>query len=144
MEPECSLPCWQEPAACSWPDVEKSSSRHLIPPLWHTFYFYFPFAHGCSKRSLQIFTPNPVCFVLHSCHVTIPSHPFWCDHPNCVWWSLQIIKLLIIEIFSSPCYFHPLRLNSLFSDTLTLCTFHIWYQVRIYNNRWSYNLYISG
>jgi hypothetical protein len=25
-----------------------------------------------------------------------PSHPPWFDHPNNIWWSVQIIKFLVM------------------------------------------------
>jgi hypothetical protein len=28
------------------------------------------------------------------CHMSCPSHSSWFDHPNNIWWWVQIIKLL--------------------------------------------------
>jgi hypothetical protein len=38
-----------------------------------------------------------------------PSHSSLFDHPNNIWWGVQIIKLLIMYFSSLPCYLVPLR-----------------------------------
>jgi hypothetical protein len=38
-------------------------------------------------------------------HIPHPSYP-WFNHPNDIWWRVQIFKLLSV-IFLGPCYFHP-------------------------------------
>jgi hypothetical protein len=30
----------------------------------------------------------------HTCHMPLPSHSSWFDHPNNIWSAVQIIKLL--------------------------------------------------
>jgi hypothetical protein len=32
------------------------------------------------------------------------SHPLWSDHPNNIWWSLQVMKLLIMQSSSASHY----------------------------------------
>ena len=32
----------------------------------------------------------------HTCYMSHPSHSSWFDHPNNIWWGVQIIKLLIM------------------------------------------------
>jgi hypothetical protein len=39
-----------------------------------------------------------------------PFHPTWFDHPNNIWWSVQVMKLLIMQ--SSPASRHILSLRS--------------------------------
>jgi hypothetical protein len=52
-----------------------------------------------------------------------PSHSSWFDHSN-IGWGVQIIKVLIMQFSSLPCFLVPLRpkyfLNTLFSHTLSL------------------------
>jgi len=37
---------------------------------------------------------------LHSCHVICTSYSLWSTHPNNIWWSVKVTKLLIMH--SSP------------------------------------------
>jgi hypothetical protein len=32
----------------------------------------------------------------HACYMSRPSHLPWVDRPNDIWWSVQVMKLLII------------------------------------------------
>jgi hypothetical protein len=43
------------------------------------------------------------------CYMHWPSHPPWSDHANTVWWGAEIIKLLIMQFYTTSCYFIPLR-----------------------------------
>jgi hypothetical protein len=36
-------------------------------------------------------------------------HSSWFDHPNNIWWGLQIIKFLIMLFSPLPCYLLCLR-----------------------------------
>jgi hypothetical protein len=38
-----------------------------------------------------------------------PSHPAWFDYPNNIWWSVQDMKLLIMQSSPASCHFLPLR-----------------------------------
>jgi hypothetical protein len=57
-----------------------------------------------SKRSLSPESPhqNPVCTspLSHACYMPYPSYSSWVDHPNNIWWGLQILKFLFM--YSSP------------------------------------------
>ena len=63
----------------------------------------------------------------------IPHAPrissFWFDHPNNIWWGLQIMELLTMQSFPLPCYLFPLGpnifLSTIFSNTLRPCSFFI-------------------
>jgi hypothetical protein len=54
----------------------------------------------------------PFSFLLCVLHIP-PSHPPWFDYPNNILWSVQIMRLLIIQ--SSPASCHSLILGSKFS-----------------------------
>jgi hypothetical protein len=63
-----------------------------------------------------------------------PLSSFWFDHPNDIWWRVQVMKLLIMQ--SSPVFatssliVRNILLSTLFSNTLNLCHFVIlWNQV---------------
>jgi hypothetical protein len=45
----------------------------------------------------------------HACYISSPSHLSWFDHPNNIWWSLQFMKLLIMQL--SPAIFSLLDPN---------------------------------
>jgi hypothetical protein len=53
-----------------------------------------------SKWSISLRLPhqNPVCTspLPHMCYVPRPSHSSRFDHPNNIWWAVQISKLLIM------------------------------------------------
>jgi len=56
--------------------------------------------------------------MLHACHVPLPIHSSWTDHPNNIWWGVQIMKLLS-RVKSSLS--HPnILLSTMFSNTLNL------------------------
>jgi hypothetical protein len=42
---------------------------------------------------------NPVCnsSLTHTCYMPHPLDLYWFDHPNDIWWAVQIMKLLIIQ-----------------------------------------------
>jgi hypothetical protein len=45
----------------------------------------------------------------HTCCMHRSSHPPWCDHPNNIWWSVQVMKLLNMQSSLVSCHFLPLR-----------------------------------
>jgi hypothetical protein len=46
-------------------------------------------------------------FISHACYMPRPSP--WFDHPHNIWWSVQVIKLLIVQSPPASCHFLPLR-----------------------------------
>jgi hypothetical protein len=46
----------------------------------------------------------------HTCYTHCPSHPPRFDHPNNIWWRIQIMKFLIMQ--PSPASLHFLSLTS--------------------------------
>jgi hypothetical protein len=45
----------------------------------------------------------------HPCHMSYISHHSWFDHPNIIWWNMQVRKLLIMNSSPASCHFLPLR-----------------------------------
>jgi hypothetical protein len=68
----------------------------------------------------------------HICHMSCPSHSSQFDHPNNIWWEVQIISLSssLCNFLHSPCYLVLFRanilLNTLFSNTHSL-----WHVLRL-------------
>ena len=105
MEPEDSLPYSQESATCPYPEPHKYSRCPPFHVLKIQFNITLPSRPGPYKWSLSLrFThQNPIYTspLLHTCYMTHPSHSSRFDHPNNIWWAVQIIKLLTMY-FSSP------------------------------------------
>ena len=107
----------------------------LNPVHTHTSYFLkihlniiLPSTPGSPKWSLSLMFPhqNPVYTspLPCTCHMPRPSHYSRFDHPNNIWWSVQITKLLIDVVFSTTLLPRPsgpnIILNTLFSNILSL------------------------
>jgi hypothetical protein len=64
-----------------------------------------------SRRSLpcRFSNRNIVCIthLSHACYIFRPSHPLWFDRPNNRW-SVQVMKLLIMQSSPVSCHFLPL------------------------------------
>jgi len=45
----------------------------------------------------------------HTRYMSSPSHSSLLYQPNNMWWAVQIMKLLITQFYSLPCYLVPLR-----------------------------------
>ena len=52
----------------------------------------------------SLYTPLP-----HMLYMPHPSHSSRLNHPNNIWWVVQIIKLLIMQFSPLPCYLVTLR-----------------------------------
>jgi hypothetical protein len=56
----------------------------------------------------------------------VPSNPPWYNHPNNIYWRVQIMKLLIMQFSLTTWHFLPLKskhfLRTHFSDTPNLCS----------------------
>jgi hypothetical protein len=99
----------------------------------HIFPSYFPKIHSSiiflsTHRSSKWYLPfrfsnqNFVCisYVTHAWYMLLQSHPPWLDHPHSILWSIQVMKLLIMQPSSDPCYFLPLK--SIYSPQHSVCS----------------------
>jgi hypothetical protein len=127
MEPEGSSLCSQEPTTGPYPESDESNSHRTILFFCN---IYSNIILSCmpasSEWSLTFRFPNQniVCIshLFHTHYMSRTSHPPWFDHPNNIWWSVQVMKLLIMQSFPASSRFPLLRLsaplNTIFSDTL--------------------------
>jgi hypothetical protein len=136
MEPEDSLPSSQELATSLYlePDASNPHLPHLISP--RTILKLSSYVRLFLPRSLPFRFPdqNLVCnsHLSHVCYMPRPSYPPWLDYPKCIWRSVQVTKLLIMQ--SSPASRHflvelssqsVLNLIIYFKTWLWFCLFSI-------------------
>jgi hypothetical protein len=111
MELEGSLPL-QVPVTCPYPKPDQSIPCSPIP-LPEDPSSYYPSFYTCFFQvdSFRFPHQNSVCTspLPRTCYMLLPSHSSWFDHPNNIWFGVQIIKLLIMCISSLPCSLAPLR-----------------------------------
>jgi hypothetical protein len=66
-----------------------------------------------SKLSLPVrFSNQNVTYIsrlYHPCYMPHSSHPSWFDHSNNILWSVQVIKLLTMQSFTTFLPFLPVR-----------------------------------
>jgi len=86
---------------------------HTVPPYFPVIHsnIILPFTPRSSKCSLRISNQNIACIyhLFHPCYMPHQSHSPWFDHPNNTWWSVEVIKLLIMQSSPASCPFLPLR-----------------------------------
>jgi hypothetical protein len=58
---------------------------------------------GFSPQTLYAFL-----FPSHFCTIPQLLRTLWCDYPNNIWWWVNIMKLLIVQLYPSFYYFLPL------------------------------------
>lgn len=68
------------------------------------------------------------------------AHLILIDYPTNIWWTINILKLFIMQFSPSLCYFHPkFLLCTLLSHTASLCSsLDRWtkFQTRTNEHRW--------
>ena len=120
-----------------------SWGRRIQSVLFHPVYckihfnIILPSTPGSSKQSLSVHFPNqsPVC-ILFSPHlycISSPLHPLLYNYLNNVWQGVQAMKLITVQFLQSPVSLShvppDIFLNTLPSDSLSLCSRNVWYQV---------------
>ena len=95
MEPEISLPHSQQPSTCACSEPYQSSPRPY-PTYWSAVLILSSHPRLGLKWALSLrfshqnplrTSPRP-----HTCYTPRPSHSSWFDHPNSIWWAVQIVK----------------------------------------------------
>jgi hypothetical protein len=76
-----------------------------------------------------------ISHISHACYTTHQSHPPLFDLPNNIWWSVQVMKLLIMQ--SSPASRHFLPLRSKYSSLSpsqrpSVCVFHLVWETKLH------------
>jgi hypothetical protein len=92
-----SLSRSQEPDTGSYRKPAEPTPR---PSALHIYLRHKPFFH------LGLGVANGIH---SSCYIPRPFHPLWLDHPNSIWWRIQIMKLHLMEFSPFSCHFLPLR-----------------------------------
>ena len=99
--------------------------------LWDPFRYCRPSkAMSATTAFLRLVSSSIPCMHVfcHTCHMPRPSHPPPFDHPNNVWWGVQIMKLNNMQFYPSSCNSSLLgpnpdiSLSTLFPNTLSLCS----------------------
>jgi hypothetical protein len=112
MEPEDSLSCSQEPSTGPYPKPDQSSPYHAILSLSAILILFThlcpgllsgPFPSGFPTNILYAFLLFPASYMPR------PSHPHCLYLSNYTWQSVQVMKLLIMQLSPPSCHFIPLR-----------------------------------
>ena len=106
-----------------------ASSIQSIPPhptFWRSILILS--SHQCLSLPSGLFPyQNPVYIssLPHMCYMPYPSHFSWFYHPNNVGWGVFIVSSSLCSFLHSPVtlsIWAPYILNTLFSNTLSLCS----------------------
>ena len=121
MKREFSLPRSQEPATCPYYETDQSSPCPAIPVLEDPFHYYPPiyawvfqviFSSDWTHQNLVF-----ICYRPSACRTRHPFHSSWFDDPNNIWWGVQIIKLLIMQVSPFPFYLLPPESSAPYSES---------------------------
>ena len=105
----------------SWEGNRFSASHEIPRILWNPKVHYriqkCPLPVPILSQIDPVHTPifvsfpqvSPPLLSSHTCCTSSPSHSSRFAHPNNIGWGVQIIKLLIMQLTSLPCYRVPLR-----------------------------------
>jgi len=108
------------------------TTAHHLPLSWARWIQFKPSHHTSLRWTLQLSSHLCLGFPSSLFHSGFPihllinvccmSHGHRFDHPNYIWWTVQIIKLLTVQFSPVSCYLLPLSLSNIFHNTLFLTT----------------------
>ena len=123
MEPEGSLPHLKDTTSYPYPEPLIQS---MLPHATSWSSSLILSSHLClglpsGLLPLGFSTKTLYAHLLFPIHATcpLPSHSRF-DHPNSVWWAIQIIKLLIMQFSPLPCHLVPPWVRGLWSVIVNL------------------------
>jgi hypothetical protein len=96
------------------PILSHMNQVHNFPPPLSKIYsnIILTSAPTSSEWSLPLeFSDRSFLCISHrflTCYMPRPSHPPWFEHPN-IWWSLQVMTLIIMQSCPPSRHFLPLR-----------------------------------
>jgi hypothetical protein len=130
------LPHSDEHSTCLYPQVYKLNAHNPIYFFQIHINIIVQSMHRFSKKfsSLGFSYQNVVCISLlyHICFMTRPSSSVAFDHPSDIYRGVQILKLLVMQFFSSllliyPVYIHsPQRRVLKISQFMNVTVFWMW------------------
>ena len=108
MEHEGSLFHSQVPTNCPYPEPDQCNPCFPSHFLKIHLNITLPSTPGSSLRfpHLNLIYASPLP---HTCYMPHPSHSSLFDDPNNIWWAVQIIKLLIMQLPPLHRYLVPPR-----------------------------------
>jgi hypothetical protein len=109
---------YPKPNACIPPYFPKIHSNIFLPSMLKVLWVV---------SSLQVFQQKVLCISnsFHVCCMSCSSHPPWLNHPNNIWWSIQVIKFLTVKTSQPPTTSSSLGPNFLLSTLfshITVCS----------------------
>jgi hypothetical protein len=116
MELIYSLLFSQDPATCLYPEPDQSSPRpQMFLKVQFNIIVLSPTRSSKWCLSLRFPNQHPVCTFPLPPPFHVPcAHPppFWFDHPNNIWWGVEIFRLLIMQSPPVPSYLVTVRPRS--------------------------------
>jgi len=88
----------------SLPVLSQMQAVHSFPPYFPKIHsnIIFPSTSRSSSWSLpfRFCDQNLICisYISHVCYMPSLFHPPWLDYSNNIWWSVQVVKLLIMQL----------------------------------------------
>jgi hypothetical protein len=101
IKPKGSLPCSKGPSPV--PILSQINPVHTTPSCLSKIHsnIILPPTSRSSQWSLSFWLShqNYICISLlpQSCYMPCPSHPPWLDNSNYTWWTIQVMKLPIMQ-----------------------------------------------
>jgi hypothetical protein len=106
---------------------QKNRVYNPTPCIFNIHFSNIPLFRPRSPKDLfhSVFQIYFVCIshVPRACNLHCSSHLPWCDQPNNICWTVQIMKLLIMQFSSSCCFVSPF--SSLLYLGIKMCMVHV-------------------